>query len=76
MTIKTWQELKALSNNQWPDNECMKEEIAQLRAALTALDEDNANYPTCGDDGDASYGAVNCGLLESNAVLAAMKEPR
>ena len=29
--IKTWEELKILSHQQWPDDECMKEEIKQLR---------------------------------------------
>ena len=28
---KTWEQIKDLSNGQWPDEECMKEEIAQLR---------------------------------------------
>lgn len=32
--IKTWQERKALSNGQWPDDECMKAEIDELREAL------------------------------------------
>lgn len=80
MTIKTWQELKTLSNNQWPDDECMKEEIAQLRAANAELDRDNANCPTCGEDGGTSCGAVHCGLLEMpehacccDAMMAAAK---
>ena len=37
MTIETWQELKALSNGQWPDDECMKAEIDELRAELTKI---------------------------------------
>jgi len=35
--IKTWQQLKELSNGQWPDEDCMKEEIAQLRAENAKL---------------------------------------
>lgn len=34
MTIKTWQEIITLSNNQWPDEDCMKAEIEELRAEL------------------------------------------
>lgn len=44
MNIRTWQELKALSNNQWSDDECMKEEIAQLRAELLTIHINNESY--------------------------------
>jgi predicted RNA-binding Zn-ribbon protein involved in translation (DUF1610 family) len=39
--IKTWQELKQLSNNQWPDDDCMKEEINQLRLLVEQLEWEN-----------------------------------
>lgn len=39
MTIKTWREIKVLSNNQWHDEDCMKAEIAELRSALKAQPE-------------------------------------
>ena len=29
--IKTWNQIKDWSNGQWPDEQCMQEEIAQLR---------------------------------------------
>jgi hypothetical protein len=35
--IKTWQERKAFSNGQWPDDDCMKDEIDELRAENAAL---------------------------------------
>ena len=40
MNIKTWKERKAESNQQWPDDGCMKDEISELRAALAARDEE------------------------------------
>lgn len=38
--IKTWQERVALSNGQWPDDECMKAEIDELREAFANLHSD------------------------------------
>ena len=39
MTIKTWQERRAYSNGQWPEDECMREEIDELRVEREALRE-------------------------------------
>ena len=46
MSIKTWQDHKAYSNQQWTDDECMKAEIDELRAALAERDAELAALKT------------------------------
>lgn len=44
MTIMTLQERKVFFNGQWPDDECMKEEIKELRDENERLRADAEKY--------------------------------
>lgn len=48
--IKTWQQLKALSNGQWPQDACMDAEITELRAALAERDVEIAKLKALQND--------------------------